>query len=70
MSYPGSYGRVTDWLVAVPIGAIGASGSHSARKKGALLELGEEDGIQPRGINTGQIPAVLLRFEDEILGCW
>ncbi|KAI6522271.1 hypothetical protein MCOR05_010344 [Pyricularia oryzae] len=41
--------------------------SRSARKKRALLELGEEDGIQPRDFNTGQVPESLRGFEDEIL---
>ncbi|QBZ55037.1 hypothetical protein PoMZ_10753 [Pyricularia oryzae] len=60
MSYPGSYDRVTDRLVTVPTGAIGASGSRSARKK-------EHCWTWEKKWDTAQVPAALLGFGDEIL---
>lgn len=60
MSYPGSYERVTDRLVTVPTGAIGASGSRSARKK-------EHCWSWEKKWDTAQVPAALLGFGDEIL---
>ncbi|KAH8841538.1 hypothetical protein MCOR03_003825 [Pyricularia oryzae] len=60
MSYPGSYDRVTDRLVTVPTGAIGASGSRSVRKK-------EHCWTWEKKWDTAQVPAALLGFGDEIL---